>query len=500
MESEARGQWGSRIGFVLAAIGSAVGLGNIWRFPYLTYKNGGGAFLIPYLIAVLTVGIPLIMLEVSLGHKSQGSAPVAFSKADKRFSWLGWWQPLNSLVILVYYSVIIGWALNYIVFSFTQAWGSDTNSFIYKSFLGITSGPFDIGGIRWPIFIAMTVIWFLNWFIVYSGVQSGIERANKIMMPLLFLMMLVLMIRGVTLPGAAVGLEQYLHPDFSKILNAQVWIDAFGQAFFSLSVAMGVYCAYGSYLPRKSDITNNAFITGFADTGFAFLSGLAVFSILGFMSTQSGVPFTEVVTQSIGLAFVAFPQGIGMMPVVPWLFGLLFFGCLLFGGLTSSISMVESFSAGIIDKTGYNRKAVVTWTCFLGWLVSMVFATGAGLYILDIVDHFINAYGVVLAGLAEAVAIGWFLGPEKLRQHFNAISDFRIGPWWDFLIKYWAPLIMIVMGLVNFAAEIQKPYEGYPFLALFLLGWLVVALVLVVAFLLTKMKPKGSVTTSKGGV
>jgi len=138
------------------------------------------SFLIPYLIAVLTVGIPLIMLEVSLGHKSQGSAPVAFSKADKRFSWLGWWQPLNSLVILVYYSVIIGWALNYIVFSFTQAWGSDTNSFFYKSFLGITSGPFDIGGIRWPILIAMTVIWFLNWFIVYSGVQVESNEPTRL--------------------------------------------------------------------------------------------------------------------------------------------------------------------------------------------------------------------------------------------------------------------------------------------------------------------------------
>jgi len=188
---------------------------------------------------------------------------------------------------------------------------------------------------------------------------------------------------------------------------------------------MGVYCAYGSYLPRKSDITNNAFITGFADTGFAFLSGLAVFSILGFMSTQSGVPFTEVVTQSIGLAFVAFPQGIGMMPVVPWLFGLLFFGCLLFGGLTSSISMVESFFGRYHRQNGVQPQAVVTWTCFLGWLVSMVFATGAGLYILDIVDHFINAYGVVLAGLARGSCHWLVPWPRETQAAFQCHFGFQ---------------------------------------------------------------------------
>lgn len=499
MENESRGQWGSRLGFVLSAIGSAVGLGNIWRFPYLTYKDGGGAFLLPYLVAVLTVGIPLIMLEVSLGHKTQGAAPTAFSKTDKRFSWLGWWQPLNSLIILVYYSVIIGWALNYIVFSFTQAWGTDTNKFFFETFLGVTNSPFNLGGIKWPVLVAMSIIWFVNWYIVYNGVQSGIEKANKIMMPALFIMMIILMIRGVTLPGAAVGLEQYLHPDFTKILNGQVWIDAFGQAFFSLSVAMGVYCAYGSYLPKKSDIVNNAFITGFADTGFAFLSGLAVFSILGFMATESGAPFDKIVAQSMGLAFVAFPRGISMMPFLPWLFGIMFFGCLLFGGLTSSISMVEAFSSGVIDKTHGDRKKIVTITCFLGWLVSILFSTGAGLLILDIVDHFVNAYGVVLAGLAEAIAIGYFYGTDKIREHFNPISDFKIGAWWDVLVKYWAPFIMIVMGVINLIAELKAPYGGYPFSSVLLFGWVLMVVDLIVSFVLGGRDWEKSTSTSKGG-
>ena len=210
MGNESRGQWRSRAGFMLSAIGSAIGLGNIWRFPYLTYADGGGAFLIPYLIAVLSVGIPLIVLEVSLGHKTQGSAPVAFRKTDKRFSWIGWWQPINSFIILIYYSAIIGWSLNYIVFSFTQAWGTDTNNFFLNTFLGLTDSPFNFGGIRWPILISITLTWIANWYVVYHGVQGGIEKANKILMPVLFVMMVILMIRGVTLPGAAMGLEQYL--------------------------------------------------------------------------------------------------------------------------------------------------------------------------------------------------------------------------------------------------------------------------------------------------
>lgn len=499
MENESRGQWGSRVGFVLAAVGSAIGLGNIWRFPYLTYANGGGAFLIPYLIAVLTAGIPLLILEMSFGHLMGGSAPESYGKFNKKFEWLGWWQPLNSLIILVYYSVIIGWALNYILFSFTQAWGTDTNAYFFNTFLGVTDSPFNLGGIRWPIFISMTIVWFLNWIIVYNGVQGGLERASKILMPLLFAMMIILMIRGITLEGAAAGLERLLHPDFSKILNGQVWIDAYGQAFFSLSLAMGVMTAYGSYLPKKSDIVNNAFIAAFADTGFAFISGIAVFSILGYMSTVQGVPFEEVVTQSMGLAFVAFPKGIAMMPFAPWLFGLLFFGCLFFGGLTSSMSMIEAFASGIIDRTRGNRKKIVTVTCLIGWLVSILFATGAGLLILDIVDHFVNSYGVVLAGLFEAIALGYFFGTQKLRDHFNPISDFQAGTWWDVLIKYFTPVLMIIMGVLNLINELRAPYGGYPISSVILFGWVMFACIIIVSFMMGNRRWESEMPIRQGG-
>ncbi|WP_129595809.1 sodium-dependent transporter [Anaerophilus nitritogenes] len=484
--SQKREQWGSKMGFILAAIGSAVGLGNIWRYPYLVYSNGGGAFLVPYFIAIFTAGIPLIILEYGFGHKYRGSAPLAFAKSSKKWEWLGWWPSITSFVILTYYTIILSWAMNYLYFSFSQGWGSDTNGFFFNEFLRVSSGPFDLGGMRWPIFICITILWLINWFICYRGVSGGIEKANKILLPTLFVIMVIIVVRGVTLPGATVGLNKLFTPDWSKVLDPKVWINAYGQVFYSLSLAMGILITYSSYLPSKTDINNSAFITAFANCGFELLSAIGVFAILGFMATSQGVPVDEVASQSIGLAFVVFPKVFSMMGSLGKMFGILFFTCLVFAGITSCVSLIEAFSAAVIDKTGASRKKIVSFAALGGYLISVMYATGAGLYFLDIVDAFINSYSVVVVGLGEAIVLGWFLGAHTIREHTNEVSIYRVGKWWDVMIKFVTPTILTYMLIQNIVTEIKSPYGGYPMSALLSFGWGVVALIVVIAIIASK--------------
>ncbi|MEJ2380886.1 MAG: sodium-dependent transporter, partial [Gammaproteobacteria bacterium] len=330
----AREQWNSQLGFLLAAVGSAIGLGNIWRFSYLAYEHGGGAFLIPYLVALLTAGVPLLILEYAIGHERVGSAPLAYAKISRKWEWLGWWAVTFVMFgIVLYYTVIIAWCVNFFVLSFDLGWGPDPNQFFFKQFLQVSASPAQLGEIRTPILFGLVVVWISCWFMVYRGVQRGIELANKIMMPLLLVLTIALVGWSLTLPGAGTGLKAYVTPDFAKLSDPQVWIDAYSQIFFTLSLGFGIMIAYASYLPDKANITGNALLTAFINSGYSLFSGIAVFAVLGFMAGASGQPLSAVVTQSIGLAFVAYPKAISLMPGGN-LFGALFFLCLTVAGLS----------------------------------------------------------------------------------------------------------------------------------------------------------------------
>ncbi|MGN0143356.1 MAG: sodium-dependent transporter [Clostridium sp.] len=483
---EKREQWGSKLGFILAAIGSAVGLGNIWRFPYIAYTNGGGAFLIPYFCAIFTAGIPLLILEYGMGHKFKGSTPLAISRASKKWEWLGWWPTINAFIILSYYSVILSWAANYLKLSFDKGWGVDSNAFFHSDFLKLTDSPFDFGGFVWPVFLGISLIWVINWFICYKGVKGGIEKANKVLLPTLIVIMIIIAIRSVTLEGAALGLNTLFTPDWTMVKNPKVWVAAYGQVFFSLSLAMGIMMTYSSYLPRKTDINNSAFMTGFANCGFEFLSAIAVFGILGFMANAQGVPMSEVVSSGVGLAFVVFPAVFNQMGAVGTFLGILFFICLLFAGVTSSVSLTEAVAAPFKDKFGWKKEKIVTVICIIGFLVSTLYATGAGLYLLDIIDNFINNYGIVVVGLLEVILIGWIVKPKTIREHTNEISYFKIGRWWDIVIKFLTPAILIYMLVESFLGEVKSPYGGYTLNALFAYGWSIIALGIIASLIITK--------------
>lgn len=495
---ETRSQWGTRAGFILAAVGSAIGLGNIWRFPAVAYENGGGAFLIPYLFALLTAGIPILIMEFTIGHKYRGSAPLSFRRMNKKTEAIGWWAVLVAFVISTYYSVIIAWAMSYSVFSFNLNWGEDTYGFLMGEYLKRTVDPGEIGSMVPGVFIPLLLVWVVTLGILFKGVKKGIEIANRIFIPALIVLFLIIVIRAITLPGALDGLEAFFTPDFSRIMDEDVWVAAYGQIFFSLSIAFAIMITYSSYLPKKSDITNNAFITGFGNSSFEILAGIGVFGILGFMAAQQGVGVDEVVTAGIGLAFVVFPEIINQFPGLNSLFGFLFFASLVLAGLSSLISITETYVAGLVDKFKISRTKAVAFGGGLAALISLLFATQGGLYFLDAADYFINQFGVALIGLVEVVLIAWILRQLKgIKEHANEISDIKLGSWWTISLSVITPFVLGVMMVrllkQNLLREFDNPtgnYEGYSNAFILWGGWAVAigALVIGIILAITKWK------------
>ncbi len=482
-----RSHWSSKFGFLMAAIGSAVGLGNIWRFSYMAYDNGGGAFLVPYIVALLLAGIPLMILEYALGHREKGAPPVAMARISPPWEVVGWWMPTIAFFgINLFYVVIIGWCVNYFVFSFSQAWGADTGTFFMQQFLQVSDGVFNLAGIRWPILFGTLLTWVICWAICYHDVNQGIEKASMFFMPLLVLLTLILVLWSLRLPGAVAAVrEHYLSPRWSAInpftsSGGKVWVAAFGQIFFTLSLGFGVMITYASYLPERSDIVGNALLTSVLNCLYSFFAGFAVFGTIGFMALQKGVPFAEAIKRGPGLAFVVYPEAINQLPVGRTIFGLLFFLVLIMAGLSSAISLIESFCSSLIDKFNLPRGRAVTVVCLLGALGSIIFTTRAGFYILDIVDHFVNNYGLLTGGIAECFFVGWILQAVVAREHVNRTGGIGLPAWWDGLIRFGTPLLLILVIVFALVNECSARYGDYPPSALLLFGggWLLAALLL----------------------
>ena len=273
-----RGAFSGRRVFILAAIGSAVGLGNIWRFPYVAYENGGGAFMLPYLVALLTAGIPFLLVEYALGHKYRGSAPLSFARLSRRTEGLGWWQVGICFMIAVYYAAVIAWALSYTVFSFTQAWGEDPDAFFFGDYLRAGDPGVTLEFVP-GVLVPLAVVWVALVAVMALGVSRGVGATSVIFIPVLIVAFAALVVQALTLPGAAQGLDALFAPDWSTLADPAVWAAAYGQIFFSLSIGFGIMITYSSYVHRRTDMSGSALVVGLSNSGFELLAGIGVFSL-----------------------------------------------------------------------------------------------------------------------------------------------------------------------------------------------------------------------------
>jgi neurotransmitter:Na+ symporter, NSS family len=484
-----RERWDSRAAFILAAVGSAIGLGNVWRFPYIAYKNGGGAFLIPYFFALLTAGIPILILEMAIGQQFQAAAPTALKKAKPWFEFVGWYAILVAMVIVFYYCVVMAWSLNYMVYSLSVRWAGNEADFFTKDVLHMTDNPLTLGSIQWPLVASLAI----TWAAIYACVRKGTESVGKVVwvsvnLPLLLL--LIMFLRGVTLPGAIDGIRHYLTPDFEKLKEPGVWMAAYGQIFFTLSVGFGVMSAYASFRPKKTDIVNSSFITGLSNSGVEFFSGFAVFAVLGYMAFKTGLPIDSFKANGPGLAFITYPKAIAMLPTANVLFGILFFLMLFSLGIDSAFSLTEAASTAFADELGFNRHSATVILCVVGFIGGLLFTTGSGMLWLDIVDNWMNYYGLVMVCFMECVFLGWFFNIGWLQKKIDKYSEVKAGKWWIFMIKYVSPIAIAIIMYFTIVQEIQKPYEGYPRLALNLGGWGLTAFLFALSWVLAIMRGK----------
>jgi NSS family neurotransmitter:Na+ symporter len=456
---EQRQSWGTRGGFILAAVGSAVGLGNLWGFPYKLYSYGGGAFLIPYIIALLLVGIPLMILEFSIGHYTQRAAPDAFKSGHKHFEIVGWWGIILGFVIVTYYPVILAYCLSFLWYSIAGIFNggqlpwagkgiegvANAKNFFFQTYLGYQKGM-ALGEIRWNIVLPLVIAWLSMYFCIFKGVRL-VGRIVWLTVPLPWLMLLILAVRGLTLEGSMQGLAYYLDPVWSELAKPVTWRYAFGQVFFSLSLAFGVMITYASFLHRKSDINNNAVIISLADFATSFVAGLAVFATLGgmaFVTQQAGNPVAveNVAEGGPSLAFVAFPYALAQLPYSAY-FSFIFFFALVTLGIDSAFSITESVLASVVDKTGWRRSIVLPVMSVVGLIFGLIYVTRGGLNWLGTIDGFVNGMlGIAFLGMLECVVLGWLWRIGILRRHANSRSDWKLGKWWDYMIRLVIPILL----------------------------------------------------------
>lgn len=491
--SEQREHWSARSGFIMAAIGSAVGLGNIWRFPYVSYENGGGAFFIPYLVALITAGFPLLFLDYVVGQKYKGAPPIAYKRMVPSAEGIGWIHVAVCLVIGIFYASVLSWAGSYALFAFSQAWGDDPQAFFFDTYLQNSSTLTT--AIAPNLLIGLVVVWILSLTIMYGGIKKGIELANRIFIPLLIVMFAIMVMQAVSLPGAVKGLDSFFSPDWSKMTDPKVWLAAYGHVFFSMSVGFGIMVTYSSYLQKNANLTGSGLVVGFANSSFELVAGIGIFSALGFMATQSGVPVSEVVSGGIGLAFIAFPKIISTMGAAGTLAGVLFFGSLFVAGVTSMVSILQVPSSALQDKFGWSNTKAVSVVGLVSATVSiMLFSTKNAITFVDIIDHFTNNVGIVMSAVLFLVWVSWFnrdLLPKFVR-HTNAISSIKLGKAWIGVLTFVTPLLLIVTFVLSLYGLITEGYntKDYPISLQVMTGWSVVGFFILAGIVMPKIKNK----------
>ena len=452
-----KNEWGSNMSFILAMIGSAVGLGNIWRYPYVLYSNGGGAFYIPYIVAILLMGIPFLILEYGVGYNFKSSFAKAVKTINSKWEYLGWLLPVAVFMIMIYYSAILGWDGIYIFLSFFKGWGADPNAYFTTTLLQSSDSMSGLLSFIPLVAVAMLVGWVIIWFISHRDLEKGLGKVSKILVPLLFIIMIVIVGFSLTLPGASVGLAELFHPDWSLLGNFDIWMAAFGQIVFSLSLGMSIAFTYASYTKDDADLVTNTISIALANSLFENFAALGVFSILGYMSLQSGIAVADLVTQGTGLVFIVYPTVFYVLGNWAYVLGPLFFFTVYLAGLTSILSTIEPLSFSIQNKFGMTRKRTMTILIVVGALISMIYATSYGSSVLGYVDTFINQIAILLGVIFECIIFAWIFKAEKLIDFLNSRSKtIKLGKWWLLIVKYVLPIFVTIVWIGGMYDVVQN--------------------------------------------
>lgn len=475
-------QWDSNISFIFAMIGAAVGLGNIWRFSYVLYSNGGGSFFIPYFIAIAIMGIPFLILEYGVGFSFKDSFSNILKKINPKYEFVAWMLVLFVFIVVIYYIVILSWDFIYFLSSFRFAWGSDVVGYFTKC-VGGGSNLNRAGSVIFQTAFGVVVLWIVLWFISHKDVDRGIGKSSKILIPLLFVIMGFIIAYSLTLPGAGIGINALLTPDWSKLLDVNIWLAAFSQIIFSLSMGQAIATTYASYLPEKSRLTDNVLIVVASNSAFEICTAFGVFSILGFMSNNSGMPIVQLVTEGTGLIFMVLPMIFNQMGIIGHIFAPLLFLAILFAGITSALGFLEPMLSSLSSKFNISRKRTATYLSVIGCICSLMLTTGIGSYLVQIIDSFVNQFGILLLIGVQCVIFGWIYGLDYIIPVLNENGILKVGKVWVGIIKYVLPIFLIIIWTAGIVALFSN--AGIFELAIDIL---IIVVVFVVGFVLTRIK------------
>ncbi|HAQ51930.1 MAG TPA: hypothetical protein DCR12_04100 [Lachnospiraceae bacterium] len=475
---EQSGRWNSRLTFILAAVGSAVGLGNAWRFPGLMAAHGGGAFLFAYLIALVVMGIPLLMMEIAIGRKVHGGALRGLASLNKYNKPVAWAATANAFLIVTYYAIVFAWVLMMAGNSFRFAGMTGDTEAASSLFFDLIETTGDTTGwSQWPIMVIAFGV--LAWGLIYFCIRDGANSVGKVVKYTVFgpiVLMIIMAIKGFTMPNTGAAMSKLFIPEWSKLLDTGLWVDAVGQVFYSLSVVMAIMFAYGSYLDDKTNIAVDSVIIALSDLFCSILSSIVMYTTMGGVGMLD-----DMSTSGVATAFKIYPQAIVSLTgsgVFNAIFGFIFYLCLVTLAIDSAFSIIEGVSVSLSTYFGWKQKKVTIIVCSACAVISLIYMNGAGLAVLDIVDHYLNQINMILIGVLECIAVAWMFDSKKVLVEVNKNTNkFKAPKWWFVTsLKFVTPILLGGLFVINMyelisAGGIYGAADGYSVWANALFGW-----------------------------
>ena len=465
--------------FVLASLGAAIGIGNIWAYPYYSFKFTG-LFFLPYLISLVALGLPLLILEFSVGQYFNKNVVDLFSSVKKWLSGIGWFMLFNAFILMSIYAVILSWHIVYLFASFGQQWKKGAKAYFFQNVLQASEGFNGFAHFSLLIFIALIVAWALIFFYVKNGFES-LKRRFFITMPIFIFLMLLCLAYSLSLDYALSGINSFLKPNLKNLMKLDVWISAFSLAAVSLGLSFGIFHSFARKTEKGFLIGNSLIIVAF-EILITIAIGLTLFSILGFLGAKQNASIENLIGSDVSYPFTTLAQSLPLLPKAS-ISSLIFFTFLLIFFIFGTVSLAYALTHVLVHKFKTKHRNAAIITAGFGFLFGLVLVIKPGYYIMDIISHFFY-YNILIALLLETIAIGWFFESQKIADFINQTTSLKIGNLWRFMIKYIIPLIFLALLFVQVKSDFLLNYKGYPLLFNVVFGIGIVVFPLVIAFLM----------------